>query len=100
MRMTRSTGAHAYGHSAGAVPPFHACSVDHARHGQVMQQRGGLAGGAVILQMGYGGWSNTGYGWLGMDPSDPATWPRPFAPQPGMMSRPIGRIEYELSGVR
>ena len=91
---------HAYGHSAGAVPPFHGCSVAHAQHGQAMQQRGGLAGGAVILQMGYGGWSNTGYGWLGMDPSDPATWPRPFAPQPGMMSRPIGRIEYELSGVR
>lgn len=98
--LTRNVENHAYGHSAGSVPPFHACSVTHAAHGQAMQQRGGLAGGAVILTglAGPGTW--TGYGWLGMDPSDSSTWPRPFRPAPGMLSRPVGRIEYELSGVR
>jgi hypothetical protein len=49
---------------------------------------GGLLGGAVSL----GARSptgmvrgNTGYGYLGMDPSDPSTWPRPFNPAPGMI---------------
>ena len=97
---TRNTNAHAYGHSAGAVPPFHACNIVHAQHAHQLMQRGGLAGGAVVLQMGYGGWAGTGYGWLGMDPSDPATWPRPFRPAPGMISRPIGKIDYEASGLR
>lgn len=100
MRMTRNTQVHAYGHSAGAVPPFHACNIVHATHAHQLTQRGGLAGGAVVLQMGYGGWGNTGYGWLGMDPSDPSTWPRPFNPAPGMISRPIDRVQYELSGIR
>ncbi len=100
MRMTRNTGVHAYGHSAGAAPPFHGCDEVHVRHARQLAQRGGLAGGAVVLQMGYGGWADTGYGWLGMDPSDPQTWPRPFRPAPGMIGRPIGRVEYELSGVR
>lgn len=50
---------------------------------------GGLLGGAVTLGarapvgMVTGG---TGYGYLGMDPSDPLTWPRPFNPAPGMIS--------------
>lgn len=25
--------------------------------------------------------------WVGMDPGDPATWIRPYAPQPGMFAR-------------
>ena len=98
--LSRNVHSHAYGHSAGAVPPFHGCNIVHAQHAQQLVQRGGLAGGAVVLQMGYGGWAGTGYGWLGMDPSDPQTWPRPFAPAPGMISRPIVQVEYKVSGLR
>jgi hypothetical protein len=50
---------------------------------------GGLLGGRVTLSArGLVGQSrgNTGYGYLGMDPSDPMTWPRPFNPAPGMIS--------------
>jgi hypothetical protein len=46
-------------------------------------------GGAVTLTArGLVGQSrgNTGYGYLGMDPSDPLTWPRPFVPTAGMIS--------------
>jgi hypothetical protein len=46
-------------------------------------------GGAVSLNT--RGWvgmraGNTGYGYLGMDPSDSTTWPRPFNPTGGMIS--------------
>lgn len=85
--MTRQSVTHQYGHCAGAVPPFHAVTRAHVRHMAGMAPRGGLAGGAVILKMPPGNWGNTGYGWLGMDPSDPASWPRPFNPQQGMISR-------------
>lgn len=50
---------------------------------------GGLQGGAVVLNTaGWVGIRNglTGYGYLGMDPSDPQTWPRPFRPAPGMIA--------------
>lgn len=45
--------------------------------------RGGLLGGAVVftgLPSTPGG--SSGYGYLGMDITDPASWPRPFNPQP------------------
>lgn len=50
---------------------------------------GGLEGGAVALNT--AGWvgirrSGTGYGYLGMDPSDPQSWPRPFRPAAGMIA--------------
>lgn len=50
---------------------------------------GGLMGGAVTLAAaGPTGMARgrTGYGYLGMDPSDPSTWPRPFVPTCGMIS--------------
>jgi hypothetical protein len=39
------------------------------------------AGGPTGMRRG-----RTGYGYLGMDPSDPSTWPRPFVPSTGMIS--------------
>lgn len=51
---------------------------------------GGMDGGAVLLNT--GGWvgirhGGTGYGYLGLDPSDPATWVvRRFNPATGMIS--------------
>lgn len=84
--LTRQSVGHAYDHNAGAVPPpYHAVSRAHVLHGHGLHQRGGLAGGAVLLNMPPGNWAGTGYGWLGMDPSDPQTWPRPFNPAPGMI---------------
>lgn len=57
---------------------------------------GGLEGGAVALNT--AGWvgirrDNSGYGYLGMDPSDPQTWPRPFRPQPGMIAYLNGDVQ-------
>lgn len=85
--LTRQSVTHQYGHCAGAVPPFHGVGRAHVVHLRGMGARGGLAGGAVVLKMPPGNWGGTGYGWLGMDPSDPASWPRPFAPQQGMIGR-------------
>lgn len=89
--MTRQHVEHQYGSCPGEPPPFHTGMQPHQY--QTGQARawpagGGLEGGAVALNT--AGWvgvsrANTGYGYLGMDPSDPATWIRPFAPQPGMI---------------
>ena len=86
--LTRGGVCHQYGHCAGAVPEFQAVAPAHARWlGRAAGPRGGLAGGAVILTMPPGNWGRTGYGYLGMDPTDPGSWPRPFAPQAGMIGR-------------
>jgi hypothetical protein len=51
---------------------------------------GGMTGGAVTLQpAGSVGVrrGHTGYGYLGLDPSDPSTWVvRSFNPAPGMIT--------------
>jgi hypothetical protein len=74
-------------------PPFHVQMHDHQYPEPSGRARlygsGGLMGGAVALNN--RGWvgmraGNTGYGYLGMDPSDPQTWPRPFVPSSGMIS--------------
>jgi hypothetical protein len=83
------------GHSAGDYqsPPYHASMPHHQRHVPMgraqLHGAGGLLGGAVTLAA--RGWTgsvlgDTGYGYLGMDPSAPSTWPRPFRPAPGMIS--------------
>jgi hypothetical protein len=88
---------HQYQTSPGGVPPFHVYGHGYLPHAQYagrtgrarLYGQGGLLGGAVSLSarspvgMARGG---TGYGYLGMDPSDPQTWPRPFNPAPGMIS--------------
>lgn len=91
---------HQYGHTPGTMrpPPYHVFGHGHleqdgyagTRTGRArLYGAGGLMGGAVTLtargpvgsRLG-----NTGYGYLGMDPSDPQTWPRPFNPAPGMIT--------------
>lgn len=89
--LTRQSVAHSYGHDPGAAPPAHAPC--HAHRPAAVPARGGLAGGAVLLTMPPGNWAGTGYGWLGMDPSDPRTWPRPFNPAPGMIGRLNGPLQ-------
>lgn len=69
-----------YAHDPGAAPPMHA--VHPAHRGQLPGRGGGLAGGAVVftgLPSTPGG--SSGYGYLGMDITDPASWPRPYQPQ-------------------
>jgi len=45
--------------------------------------RGGLVGGGAVVLTGLpstpGG--SSGYGYVGMDITDPASWPRPYRPQ-------------------
>ena len=92
--LTRRAVTHQYGHHPAdySPPPFHVYHHDHQYPEPTSRARlygqGGLMGGATILNT--GGWigmrrGNTGYGYLGMDPSDPATWIRPFNPAPGMI---------------
>lgn len=85
--LTRGSVSHQYGHCPGAVPPFHAVGLAHVSNVASMRPRGGLLGGAVSLNMPAGNWGQTGYGYLGMDPTDPASWPRPFVPTAGMIGR-------------
>jgi len=94
--LTRQYVKHQYGqHPANASPPpFHVYMHEHqypepssrAR----LQGAGGLIGGHVTLAAGaVTGMriGNTGYGYLGLDPSDPATWiTRKFQPTAGMIS--------------
>lgn len=96
--------AHQYG-SPGindySAPPFHVTMhssqypAHHTMAGRAVATPGGggLMGGAVRLNTaGRTGIrrGSTGYGYLGMDPSDPTTWPRPFNPSSGM----IGYLNY------
>jgi hypothetical protein len=93
--LTRGRVTHQYGehYRNASPPPFHA--LMQSRHYPAAADRaqlygaGGITGGAVTLgARGLVGQSrgNTGYGYLGMDPSDPLTWPRPFVPTAGMIS--------------
>ena len=91
--LTRRYITHTYDHPAAGAPPLHVTMPVH-QHAPVNDRAqlygaGGLMGGAVTLTArGLAGQSrgNTGYGYLGMDPSDPMTWPRPFVPTAGMIS--------------
>lgn len=73
----------------GSLPQAQHAGVPAATDRARLYGSGGLLGGAVTLGargptgMVSGG---TGYGYLGMDPSDPMTWRRPFNPAPGMIS--------------
>jgi hypothetical protein len=93
--LTRGRVTHQYGEHwrNASPPPFHAMMQSHQYPAPTdrahLAGAGGLAGGAVTLgARGLTGQSrgNTGYGYLGMDPSDPMTWPRPFVPTNGMIS--------------
>lgn len=93
--LTRGEVTHQYGgqHPANcSVPPFHAYMHEHQYPQPSSRAQlygaGGLLGGAVTLSArGFTGSrrGNTGYGYLGMDPSDSSTWPRPFVPTAGMI---------------
>lgn len=77
-----------------AAPPLHVAMPPHQQpepsdRAVMYGPGGGLMGGAVILTAGGRtgmARGRTGYGYLGMDPSDPSTWPRPFVPTSGMIS--------------
>lgn len=70
-----------YEHSPGLPPPM--CHV-HPGSRAVLPSRGGLAAGGAVVFTGLpstpGG--SSGYGYLGMDITDAASWPRPFNPAP------------------
>lgn len=102
--MTRGPVWHQYQHEPGSAPGMHAPGHGHlpgsGYAGPTGRARlygsGGLLGGAVTLgARGPVGSrrGNTGYGYLGMDPSDPQTWPRPFNVAPGM----IGYLNWQVT---
>jgi len=79
--ITRCSVFPAAAHDPYAPPPLHAVAPEH--RGQ-LPARGGLAGGGAVVFTGIpstpGG--SSGYGYLGMDITEPESWPRPFSPQP------------------
>lgn len=102
---TRGHVTPAYHETPGAPPPLHAAMYWHQQTpGQTRDQlygAGGLMGGAVTLTAGAPTGmraGDTGYGYLGMDPSAPETWPRKFNPAPGMIGRLNLPGPFELSG--
>lgn len=93
--ITRQQVTRQYDHCPGdyAPPPHHAGMHSHQlpppSSRAALYGAGGLMGGAVTLAARGPVGSrrgNTGYGYLGMDPSAPQTWPRPFNPAAGMIS--------------
>lgn len=90
---TRGHVTSAYHETPGAPPPVHVAMYYHQHApGQSRAQLygGGLMGGAATLTAGAPTGmrlGDTGYGYLGMDPSAPETWPRRFNPAPGMIGR-------------
>lgn len=85
----------------GAPPPLHAAMYYHQHAPGLSRDElygsGGLLGGAVTLTAsGFTGMKvgNTGYGYLGLDPSAPDTWTRRFNPAPGM----VGRLNVPCEG--
>lgn len=92
--LTRRAVAHQYGHEPNNYPPPFHCLMPGRQYPEPsgrgrLYGAGGLMGGAVTLAArGMVGMraGNTGYGYLGMDPSDSTTWPRPFVPASGMIS--------------
>ena len=92
--LTRGYVTSQYHGTDGASPPLHAAMPFHQHapgltRGQ-LYGAGGLMGGAVTLTSGAPTGmraGDTGYGYLGMDPSAPQTWPRKFNPAPGMIGR-------------
>lgn len=89
--LTRGGVSHQYG------PAGH-CATHPAVLPPTLPPGGGLQGGAVILNS--SGWvgisrGGSGYGYLGLDPSDPSTWvTRRFAPAPGMIAYLNGAAWY------
>jgi hypothetical protein len=91
----------------GAPPPMHVYGNGHVPQAQyagpaaegravLYGARGGLMGGVVVLSSrGFVGMraGDTGYGYLGNDPSDSSTWTRPFRPAPGM----IGYLNWQVT---
>lgn len=92
---TRGHVTSAYHETPGAPPPVHVAMYYHQHapgqsRAQLYGYGGGLMGGAVTLTAGAPTGmrvGDTGYGYLGMDPSAPSTWPRRFNPAPGMVGR-------------
>jgi hypothetical protein len=97
--ITRGGVTRQYDHNPGAAYPHHVEGHAHQNYFHMSRAQlygnGGLLGGAVTLNT--RGWvgsrlGDTGYGYLGMDPSAPSTWPRPFNVAPGM----IGYLNWQV----
>jgi hypothetical protein len=78
MRHLASTRPFAY------APPLSAFAAVTARRADLQGPRPCSGGALVMYPMGVG---LNGQPFLGMDPSAPSTWVRPYNPQPGMVAR-------------
>jgi hypothetical protein len=85
--LTRETPVWQYEAGGAAPPPFHVIMPADA---YPAEGRGPMSvtPGAVDVAPHIVAGPGPGLGqWVGMDPGDPSTWVRPYAPQPGMFTR-------------
>ena len=97
--LTRGGVRHQYGcHPRDySAPPFHVIMqpaqypVNNTRDDRPLSRIPPFIPLAVAGQVGVrrGIMSNYDAGYLGMDPTDPMSWPRPLNVAPGMISRPL-----------
>jgi hypothetical protein len=84
--LTRGAVTHQYGYAGYYAEPYHVLMLEDAypvagtrevaRYAQIPLN-------PLVMTSGLAGFRP----YLGMDPSDPGTWQRPFNPQPGMFTR-------------
>jgi hypothetical protein len=87
--LTREPLTHQYGYAGYYAEPYHVLMLEDAYPASETQPRPGVARYAqialnpAVMTSGLAGFRP----YVGMDPSDPSTWQRPFNPQPGMFAR-------------
>jgi len=87
--LTREGLTHQYGFAGYYAAPYHVTMLEDAYPASETQPRPEVARYAqvplnpAVMSAGLAGFRP----YLGMDPSDPGTWQRPFNPQPGMFTR-------------
>lgn len=87
--MTRGGVTHQYGYAGYYEVPYHVLMLEDAYPASETQTRPGVARmqqaplNPAVLTSGGAGLRP----YVGMDPSDPGTWSRPYNPQQGMFGR-------------
>src|SRR5215469_17159545 len=87
--LTRGDVTHQYGFAGYYAEPFHTLMLSDAYPASVTDPRPAVSRmyqvplNPVVMSSGLAGFRP----YLGMDPSDPGTWQRPYNPAPGMFAR-------------
>ena len=92
--LTRETPVHQYDAGGYFPPPFHVIMPADAYPAEGRGPMSATSGAVPVAPHIVAG-PGPGLGqWVGMDPGDPSTWVRPYAPQDGMFGRLHGDQEW------